>query len=353
MSYLAFLLLTLTQGPSTHPPGNLIILEKSAATARLVDAAHGKSMASIKVGDGPHEVAISPDFHTAVVANYGGKNPGRSLTLIHLNEMGKPKTRHIDLGQAMRPHGLAFGPSNRFLWVTAEVTGELWRIDLKDGKVIKKIDVGKGSGHMVAAMDDKHVFVSHISAGCITPVTQQEDGSWKAGERIPTGAGAEGIWVQPGTDLIWVTNRAADSVSIVDASEGKEIAELPCAGFPIRVMFSADGSVAAVSCADANVIALFDTTTKEQIARIPIGFSSKDDSDTRLFKDQFGESAVPIGMVFGGHGNHLYVSCAGADRIADIDIRLQRVVQVFKTGKEPDGIGWYPAAPPQTTEVGY
>ncbi|MDA0667475.1 MAG: hypothetical protein O3A95_07860 [Planctomycetota bacterium] len=351
MSCLALLLLALPQAPAEKPSGRLIILEKSAATARLVDTVSGNVLGTVAVGDGPHEVAIMPDWRGAVVANYGGREAGSSLTMIVLNEMGKPRSKTMELGQAIGPHGLAFGKTPYLLWVTAEVSGELWLVNIKDEKVVAKIDVGMDAGHMVAVMDEEHVFVSHISAGCITPVTKQEDGSWKAGPRIETGAGAEGIWVQPGTDLVWVTNRADDTVSIVDASEGKEIAELPCPGFPIRVMFSNDGAVAAVSCANANEVALFDTTTRELLNRIPIGMTSKDDTDSRLFKDQFGESAVPIGMIFAPDGNLLYISCAGADRIAVIDIRLRRVVQVFETGKEPDGIGWYPAPQPQTMEV--
>ncbi|PCJ54921.1 MAG: hypothetical protein COA70_04335 [Planctomycetota bacterium] len=351
MSCIALLLLAFPQISVDPPPGRLIILEKSAATARFMDTATGRVLAIVEVGDGPHEVAMTPDWRGAVVANYGGQEAGSSLTFIVVNEMGKPKSTTMELGQAIRPHGLAFGKSRHLLWVTAEVTGELWLVDIKNEKIVTKVDVGMGGGHMVAAMDDEHAFVSHIGAGCITPVSKQDDGTWKAGPRIETGAGAEGIGVQPGTDLVWVTNRAADTVSIVDASEGKEIAELPCEGFPIRVMFSRDGDIAAVSCANANEIALFDASTRELIARIPIGITSKDDSDTRLFKDQFGESAVPIGMIFAPDGNHLYVSCAGADRIAVIDVRLRRVVQVFETGKEPDGIGWYPAPPPQTAEL--
>jgi len=351
MSCLALLLLAMPQISVDPAPGRLIILEKSAATARLMDASTGKVLATLEVGDGPHEVALTPDWRGAVVANYGGKEAGSSLTLIVVNEMGVPESKTVELGQAIRPHGLAFGKTRHLLWVTAEVTGELWLVDLNKESVITKVDVGMGAGHMVAAMDDEHAFVSHISAGCMTPVTKQDDGTWKAEARIETGAGAEGIAVQPGSDFVWVTNRAADTVSIVDASEGKEIAELPCAGFPIRVMFSRDGAIAAVSCANANEVALFDAATHAMVARIPIGITTKDDSETRLFKDQFGESAVPIGMIFSPDGNHLYVSCAGADRIAVIDVRLRRVVQVFETGKEPDGIGWYPAPPPQQLEL--
>lgn len=334
------------------PPGRIITLAKSAATAQLWDTRNGRELASFRVGDGPHEVAISPDGRTAVVGNYGGQKPGGSLSVIRLWTMGPPKEpRLIELGAAIRPHGLVFDASGEHLWITAEVTGELWRLHLQSGEVVDKVKVGMGAGHMVARLDDDHLYVSHIADGCVTPVTRQPDGTWKAGARIDTGPGAEGIWVEPGTDNIWVTNRAEDTISLISAETGQMYHKIECEGFPIRVAFSKDGRLAVVSCPTKGDVAVFDTETYALLDRIPIGIGAEDDARTRLFGDRFGESPVPIGMVFAGNDHHLFVSCAGADQVAMIDLRLGRVVGSLKTDKEPDGIGWYPAPPPQTVEV--
>lgn len=338
--------------PRQGPEGRIITLAKSAATAQLFDTRTGRELASFQVGDGPHEVAISPDGRTAVVANYGGKQPGSSLSVIRLWHMGPPQEpRVIDLGAAIRPHGLVFASSGEHLWLTAEVTGELWRVELASGKVTDKVAVGMGAGHMVARVDDDLLFVSHIADGCVTPVSKQADGSWKAGERIATGPGAEGIWVEPGTDHVWVTNRAEDTISLVDADLRMAYHKIECPGFPIRVAFTKDGRLAVVSCAESGDIAVFDTETYALLQRIPIGIGAEEDARTRLFGDKFGESPIPIGMVFADNDYHLFVSCAGADRIAVLDLRLGRVVGSLATAKEPDGIGWYPAPPPQTAEM--
>lgn len=362
MSCLALMLLCLPIAqepapPSTDlkkqgPPGRIITLAKSAATAQLWDTRNGRELARLQVGDGPHEVAISPDGRTAVVANYGGQKPGSTLSVIQLWYMGPPKEpRLIELGAAVRPHGLAFDASGEHLWLTAEVTGELWRVHLGSGKVLDKVSVGMGAGHMVARVDDDRLYVSHIGDGCVTPVLRQADGSWKAGARIATGAGAEGIWVEPGTDNIWVTNRAEDTISLVSAETGQMYHKIDCEGFPIRVAFTKDGRLAVVSCPTKGDIAVFDTETYALLDRIPIGLTAEEDARTRLFGDRFGESPVPIGMVFADNDYHLFVSCAGADQIAVLDLRLGRVVGSLATDKEPDGIGLYTAPPPQTAEV--
>ncbi len=52
-------------------PGTLLVLNKSDNTVSLVDLASKKSVATIPTGNGPHEVAVSPDGRLAVVCNYG------------------------------------------------------------------------------------------------------------------------------------------------------------------------------------------------------------------------------------------------------------------------------------------
>ena len=74
----------------------LIVLNKSAASAWLLDPQTGEARAQLRVGDGPHEAAVSPDGKIAVVANYGirGKN-GNSLTVIDIPS--RKVTATIDL----------------------------------------------------------------------------------------------------------------------------------------------------------------------------------------------------------------------------------------------------------------
>ena len=49
----------------------LIVANKAEASVSLVDLASGKVAATLPVGTGPHEVAVSPDGRLALIANYG------------------------------------------------------------------------------------------------------------------------------------------------------------------------------------------------------------------------------------------------------------------------------------------
>jgi DNA-binding beta-propeller fold protein YncE len=61
----------------------LVVLNKAEATASLIDLETGKVTSTLPTGQGPHEVAVSPDGTLALATNYGNREAeGGSLTLI-------------------------------------------------------------------------------------------------------------------------------------------------------------------------------------------------------------------------------------------------------------------------------
>src|SRR5436190_16561270 len=94
---------------STRPEvqtGTLVVLNKSEATAALVDPESGAVRRTVPTGTGPHEAAVSPDGRCAVVSNYGQQAPGSTLTVIDLERAAVART--IELGEYHRPHGGQF-----------------------------------------------------------------------------------------------------------------------------------------------------------------------------------------------------------------------------------------------------
>ena len=53
--------------------GTIVVANQEAASATVLDAATLKPIATLPVGVGPHEVAMSPDGRWAVVTNYGDR----------------------------------------------------------------------------------------------------------------------------------------------------------------------------------------------------------------------------------------------------------------------------------------
>jgi DNA-binding beta-propeller fold protein YncE len=329
-------------------PGRLVVLNKAEASASLLDLATGAERARLPVGVGPHEVAVSPDGRIAAVANYGGAVPGSSLTILDL--AAERPVRTLDLGQAARPHGILFDPDGAHLWVTAEQRKSLLRVRLADGQTVAEIPTPQPVGHMVARDANGVLYVSHIGGGGVTPVLPRTDvhepnaptKAWSAGEFAATGEGAEGLAVAPDGAALWVGNRAADTLTILEPRTLKTLGTLPAAGFPIRVAFTPDARTALVSCAQAGALRFYDARERKETGALDFAAQVRADRAGGRLLDEFGDSPVPIGIVVSPDGARAYVALANADRIAEVDLQTRAVARWLKAGREPDGMAWYP-----------
>ncbi len=311
----------------------LVVLNKSGASASLIDLDTNEEVARVPTGDGPHEVAVSPDGKTAVVGNYG--NPGKSLTVIDIKSASVLRT--IELEPYSRPHGIEYLSDGERVAVTVEAQKALIVVDVQSGEIVQSVNTNQDVSHMVAlAPDEKRAFVANIGSGSMTVIDLEK------GERvanIPTGAGAEGIAVTPDGSHVWVTNRADDTVSVIDAKTLEVKKTLPSASFPIRARATPDGNRVLVSNARSDELAVFDARTMEEIERINLNVEARD-SGGRLFGDQFGESSVPIGVLVAPDSSRAFVAHANSDLISIVDLGTWEITGHLKGGKEPDGLGY-------------
>ena len=321
--------------------GTLVVLNKAEASASLIDLASGKVAATVKTGEGPHEVAVSPNGEHAFVTNYGGQGaPGSSLTVIDVR--GGRVLRTIQLGPYRRPHGIQFAPGGRDVLVTSEDSRALLVLDAANGRVRRRIDTGQEVSHMVAvAPDGRRAYVANIGSGSLTVA---DLAAGKVVATIPTGAGAEGVAVAPDGGTVWVSNREADTVSIVDTRTLKVVKQLPAPSFPIRVQISADGRWAVVSCARSGEVRFYDAVKRAEVGRLAMPARAAS-GQGRVFGAKFGGSPVPIGIVLPPTpAGRAYVAGAHADEVVAIDISTRKILRRLRAGREPDGLGWSPVA---------
>ena len=323
--------------------GTLVVANKSEATVSLVDTETSEILATLPTGNAPHEVDVSPNGRFALVGNYGTRDePGSSLTLIDVVAAKVVKT--IELDGYSRPHGIVW-LDNEIALVTVEENQALIRVDIESGEVLEEIGTEAEVSHMVAvARDHGLAFVANIGSGSVTVI------DLALGIRlanVPTGEGAEGIAVTPNGRQVWVTNRAEDTISVLNASGRKVIAKIEAGMFPIRVEATADGRFMLVTNAKGNDLSVFATKEMKEVGRISFTAVSKGD-DGRLFSDRFGDSSVPIGIEIVDSEKRAYVAHANADDISIIDLEQGKVIGTLSAGKEPDGMGYSPLTPSQT-----
>ncbi len=322
--------------PSVSTAGTLVVLNKSGASASLIDDDSGKVVATIPTGEFPHEVAVSPDGRLAVGTNYGNREaPGSSLTVIDIP--GAKVVKTIDLGEYRRPHGIQWLSDGKHVAVTAEGNKALLKVDVETGKVVSAVQTDQEVSHMVVVTPDgQRAFVANIGSGTATAIDLTNG---KKLSDITTGDGAEGIDITPDGRFVWVTNRSADTVSVIDAATLEVVGTVESKEFPIRAKVTPDGKRTLVSCARSGNIAVFDTETQTEVLRIEMKEEAKT-TEGRLFGDQFGESSVPIGIAIRPDGKRAWVAHTNADKISVIDLEKWRVTATLTAGAEPDGLAY-------------
>lgn len=315
--------------------GTLIVLNKSDATASLVDLSSMKIVATVKTGIGPHEVAISCDGQTAVVANYGDSAPGNTLTIIDISKA--QVVGDIDLGSYTRPHGIAFIGSSKELLVTAEDQKKVLRVDSIKKVVMQPLPTEQNISHMLSIDDEgKKAFIANIGSNFVTVLDLLTN--TKIAD-IETGRGPEGIDFYKKGMEIWVANRSSNTISVIDAQTLKVVQTLNAGAFPIRIKFTPDEKNALVTNAQSGSLNIFDAATRELVKTI---FFPKGNMDTagKMFGDTFKNSSVPIGIAFDPIQSRAFVAHASLDQVSIIDLNTLEIVDSFQAGREPDGMGY-------------
>jgi DNA-binding beta-propeller fold protein YncE len=326
----ALLLAPVAQGAT------LAVANKAEATVSLIDLDTGDVVATLPTGEGPHEIGISPDGRFALVTNYGTRQgDGNSLTLIDIPTASVVKT--IDLGDYHRPHGVGW-LDNRSAAVTVESNQALIVVDVDREKVTQSIGTDQEISHMVALDPERgRAYTANIGSGSITVL---DLGKGVREINIATGDGAEGIAVSASGEHIWVTNRAADTITILDAGTLEPAGEIVSEGFPIRATATSRGQVL-VTRARAGDLAIYDAATFDEVRVVSFDIESMD-VEERLFGDRFGDSSVPIGVIVDGAGETAWVAHANADIITEIDLASGAITRMLRAGREPDGMGYSP-----------
>ena len=319
----------------------LLVLEKDAATARLLDPTTGASVATWPTGPFPHEVVVSPDGRTAVVADYGGEVPGSTLTVLDLP--GRRVVRTIALGEYRRPHGIVWlagpTPGAARVAVTVEQSQAVLVVDVAAGAVTRAIATNERGTHMLAlAPGATQAYTANIGGGT---VSQLDLAAGTLVRTVRTGRGPEAIDVTPDGREVWVADRQLNVIGVRDARTLDSLATLPTGAFPNRLRFTPDGCTALVSNAAAGTLSVYDVPTRALRGTVTFAVDSTRVRPSPLTAS-LGRGAVPLGVLVARDGRTAMVALAATGQIAVVDVAARRVVRLLDGGATPDGMAWVP-----------
>lgn len=317
-------MLALLLAAVSHQPDLLLVLNKADATLSIVDVASLKSVATVPVGEGPHEIAVSGDGKTAVGVNYGtGPNPGSTLSVI---DLASRKERRVALPGLLRPHGIVASGSQ--FWFTAEGSRAVARYDLAADRVDFVAGTGQNVTHMlVVSSDGTKVYAASIGSDSVSVIDLANAPRQVGLKQIAVGKGPEGIDLSPDGSELWVASRVENGgISVIDPKTDTVVRTIPAATkFANRLKFTPDGKRVLVSDVTANEVLVFDSSTKELIRRVAT-------------------AAGPSGIQLSPDGARAFVACANAGRVQVLDLGSLEITGYVETGNVPDGLAYVPGA---------
>ena len=162
-------LATMATAQST-PRASLLSLSKQDHTLSIIDPTTLKTVASVPVGDDPHEVVASADGRTAYVSNYGF---GAFHTLAVIDLVQAKALEPVDLGALRGPHGLYFTEGK--VWFTAEAAKAIGSYDPSSGKIDWIMGTGQNRTHMLYVFAGaKRILTTNVNSATVTVLDRTE-----------------------------------------------------------------------------------------------------------------------------------------------------------------------------------
>jgi len=295
----------------------LLVLNKDDATLAFIDPQSGKTLATVRTGPNPHEVASSPDGRFAIATNYGGD----SLSVIDIAT--RKEVKRVALPDLRQPHGIEF--VGELAVFTAEGNQAVAGYDPSTDHVAWRVSTRQSGTHMVtASRDGRTLFTSNMGSNSVT-ILERAANDWRS-THVPVSAGIEGLDLSPDGCELWTAHFSDGGVSIIDANT-KKVAQRVDVNTKRsnRLKFTRDGRYALITDMDGGELVVVDAAARRVVKRVRVG-------------------AMPEGILVPPSGDIVYVAVTGENRVAGLDVKTLDVVQSIATGRGPDGMAWVAAA---------
>jgi len=298
-------------------PKIAIVLNSGEATVSLIDMPTRKVIKTVPVGKEPHHLMMTPDQKTLLVANAAGDD----VTL--MNPVSGELTGRI--ADIIDPYHIGYSPNNK--WFVAN-GNRLDRVDVyhaqgADLKLAKSIKLGKTPSHIAFTADSKIAFITLQDSNELAAIDlETQTVIWK----MTTGKVPAGIWMTPGEQYLLVGITGEDNVQVIDWKNRKEVKRIFTGKGAHNFRPLGDKKHVFVTNRVASSISLINMQTLEKVGDIT------------------GLPAGPDDMEITPDGKTLWVTLRFSKKVGVIDIPSMKLVSVIPVGKSPHGVFFTPRA---------
>jgi DNA-binding beta-propeller fold protein YncE len=290
-----------------HDPPRVYVPNSQSNTVDVIDQRTAKIVDRFAVGALPQHVTPSWDLRTLWVTN----DSGNSLTPIdpRTGRHGRPVpvtdpynlyftadgeraivvaeahreldfrtphtmrlTRTLHLPQCAGVDHMDFTADGRFALVSCEFAGRMVVVDLRRERAVKTVPLRAGAmpQDVKLSPDGRTFYVADMASNGVWLI----DAHRMRKERFQrTGAGAHGLYPSRDSKLLYVSNRAGGTISLISFRTRRPVKtwRLPGGGSPDMGGVSADGRVLWLSGRNDSVVYAISTLTGKLLHRIPVG----------------------------------------------------------------------------------
>jgi YVTN family beta-propeller protein len=298
--------------PSTTQAPPIFVLNSLDADVSVVDATSLREVRRIPVGKEPHHLYLAPDRSSLLVANAFGDSitfidPRTALVQRYLTGVVDPyqlrfspdmrwfvtlanRLNHVDIYRwqptnAAEPLRLAkriatgktpshqwIDSGSRTVYASMQDSDEIVAIDLGTQSIRWRVKTGKLPADVYLTANDQTLFVA-LTGDRFVEVYDVANGPARLLRRIETGEGAHAFRAVGDKRHLFVSNRAANTISLIDTHALALVAQLPAPGGPDCMELSADGKTLLVTSRWIRKLTLVDLTSRKVFAQVNVGKS--------------------------------------------------------------------------------
>jgi YVTN family beta-propeller protein len=289
----------------------ILVLNSLDADVSVIDPVSFRTIKRVPTGKEPHHLYLTPDEKSVIVANAGGN----SLTFLDpatgdiqrtLRNIVDPyhlrfspdmkwfvtaanRLNHVDIyrwqpNDAMPlvlakriatgkvPSHLAIDSKSTVVYVSVQDSNQLMAIDLATQAPRWTVATGKMPADVFLLADDKTLLLG-LTGDKVVQVWDVSANPAKLIKQIPTGAGAHAFRARGDKRHVFVSNRVANTISMIDTQSLSVVAELPGPGGPDCMEVLADGRTLLVSSRWARKLSFIDIESRKLLRQVDVGAS--------------------------------------------------------------------------------
>jgi YVTN family beta-propeller protein len=294
--------------PSVTPaPAPTTTVAQEPLAHRITSVAKPTVTGTIKVGNEPEGVAVSPDGRTIYVAN-------QSSHVLSIVDAASHHVTSVTLRNT--PRFVTTSRDGRLIFVSMyenDLAGSgVAVVDATTHRVVRNLSTGKQPYALSIGPDGK-VWVPIHSAG---RVEIYDPGTLKADGRITTPANPHAVGFSGDLMRAFTPDHESNVVSAIDMNTGKVLRSIPVSEAPHSLAVSPDGRRVLVACFGANAAEMIDAATLKVTGPIKVG-------------------KEPQSAAFAADGGHGYLVNEGDNTISVVDGHTSKVTATVKVGHSP------------------